>query len=85
MVCLKSGAIACPSGVGAVGLEMARYACGVLWKPWEVPYFLVGALATDSGAAALCFCGLCCGAMSSLTGSHLLATFFLLVSALRVT
>ena len=40
---------------------------------------LVGTLATDSGVAALCFYGLCCGAVISLTGSHLLATpFFLL-------
>ena len=32
--CLKSGAIAHPCGVGAVGLEMVRYACGILWEAW---------------------------------------------------
>ena len=73
-VCSKSSATTHLCSVGVMDLKMARYACGVLWKCREVPNLLVGTLVM-AFAAALCSYSLCYGAVSSLTGSHLLATW----------
>ena len=59
---------------GCIGFGDGEVCLGVLWKPREVSHLLADTLMMDS-AAALCFYSLCYGVLSSLTESHLLATW----------